>query len=102
MGHDRTERTGSSRRRGAEHPSPFLVLALEAGRPGAGGARFALGDVDEVRVGRGNERQATRQGRVLLLQVPDKRMSAQHAVLAAREGGWVLEDSGSTNGSRVD
>jgi DNA-binding NtrC family response regulator len=87
--------------------APHLFLCVECARPGAGGARHALSNVDEVVLGRGTARTsrriATPSGvRQLELRVPDRRMSAVHARLRRAGGGWTLEDAGSKNGSIVN
>src|SRR5262245_16573344 len=88
----------------ASDRTAFLYLVLAYRRPLASGARWALGNVDEVRIGRGVERGSARQdddGRVLSIEVPDGRMSTRHGRLARLATGWVFEDLGSKNGSRV-
>jgi transcriptional regulator with PAS, ATPase and Fis domain len=84
----------------------LLHLVMEAARPLAGGARQSLDGVDEVVLGRGDRRGAARRtvdGRtVLRVEVPDRKMSVSHARLVLGEGRVVLEDLGSTNGTRVD
>jgi DNA-binding NtrC family response regulator len=83
-----------------------LFIALECHRPWAGGARHGLADVDVVLLGRGPARAATREAaaseRRLSVTVPDRWMSTSHARLLRVLGRWVLEDSGSKNGSRVN
>ncbi len=85
---------------------PQLVLALECERPLAYGARFSLGDTDEVLFGRGSKRSATRtveRGvKRLVVTVPDRRMSTKHGRLTRERDGYLYEDLRSTNGSRVD
>jgi MoxR-like ATPase len=80
-----------------------LFLVLECERPWAGGARHDLGSIDQVRIGRGSRREATRSvvggKRVLSLRVPDPRMSHAHARLTRVDTRFVFEDLGSTNGS---
>jgi hypothetical protein len=82
-----------------------LFLVLECERPWAGGTRHDLGQIDEVRIGRSSRREATRSVvggiRVLTLTVPDQRMSQAHALLRRAAAGFVFEDRGSTNGSRI-
>src|SRR5947207_360279 len=84
---------------------PQLFLAFECDRPGSGGARFSLADVDEVVIGRGPERRGVREEssgvRRLALQVPASRLSTMHARIVRTDSGWVLEDAHSTNGSFV-
>ena len=85
---------------------PYLFLVLECDRPTSGGARYSLRGVDEVVVGRGTARSATRQPsggvRQLVVRVPGRSMSSTHARLRAESGEWVLEDAHSTNGSFVN
>ncbi len=93
---------------GAEDHAPrasWLFLLLEAERPLARGARYALRGVDEIVIGRGARREAfrTNGGRVLEVRVPSPWMSSRHARLRrAQGGGWWLEDSGSRNGTLVN
>lgn len=104
---DSTERTSASRRT-AEGTGlhPLLFLVIECARPLAGGMRLALAGVDEIVIGRGDERaiEKTRQGdrTVLRVRVPDRRMSVDHAKIVRGEGGVTLEDLGSTNGTLVE
>src|SRR5688572_21823653 len=79
----------------------FLYLVLAYRQPAAGGARWALEDTDEVRIGRGAERTSVRDGRHLSIELPDERMSSRHGRLARLADGWAFEDLGSKNGSRV-
>src|SRR5258708_21315820 len=85
---------------------PYLFVVLECDRPVAGGARYALAGVDEVIVGRGSERSATRQiaGGItrLMVRLPARSMSSTHARFLRGDDGWVLEDARSTNGSFVN
>lgn len=82
---------------------PHLFLVLEADQPVAGGARYALDDVDEVIIGRGRERQAERTvsggKRQLFARMPGRWMSSKHARLVLERGEWLLEDAGSKNGT---
>src|ERR1700733_1657929 len=52
-----------------------------------------LGDAASYRIGR--DPQAD-------ISVSDPRVSWNHAVLRRQDSGWILEDSGSTNGTFVD
>jgi DNA-binding NtrC family response regulator len=85
---------------------PQLVLAFECDRPTAGAARYDLGEIDEVVIGRGAERGARRDEdggrRRLRVTVPGGWMSANHARLSRDGESWTLEDLGSTNGSFVN
>ncbi len=79
-----------------------LFVIVEAARPIAGGARLRLDDVDEVVLGRGDERAIAIAGRTADVRIPDRRMSSTHARLRRGLAGWELEDAGSKNGCRVD
>jgi DNA-binding NtrC family response regulator len=80
-------------------------LVFEGGRPRAGGARYPLGNVDEILVGRaggrGVQRVVEMGVRRMRIGVPDRRVSSEHAVVRRERGGYVFEDLGSRNGSRV-
>ena len=96
---ERTESPGA----GLAPLKPHLFLVLEADRPGAGGARYALEGVDEVLIGRGPKRAAERgtfEGRRrLTVRVPGQWMSSAHTRLVLEKDGWVVEDAGSKNGT---
>jgi DNA-binding NtrC family response regulator len=89
-------------------PRAFLFLALEADRPLAGGARYALDDLEEVAVGRsdgGAERQATRRTtagkRRLEVRANGPFLSKEHALFRGGDG-WTVQDLGSRNGVSVN
>ncbi len=87
---------------GSSSKRAFLYLLLECRRPWAGGARFALGSTEEVRIGRGGERRSERaSGGALSIEIPDSRLSTKHARFARLARGWAFEDLDSKNGSRV-
>lgn len=79
-----------------------LYVAIEGARPLVGGLRAPLGELDEVRIGRGDARTWRVDGRVGILEVPDQRMSTKHARLVREDDAWLVEDAGSTNGTFVD
>ena len=85
---------------------PFLFLAMEAERPLSGGARFDLAGVDEVVIGRGPRRQATRAqaaGKTRLsVTVNSGYLSSTHARLSEEPEGWTIEDLSSRNGVFVN
>jgi DNA-binding NtrC family response regulator len=85
---------------------PYLFLLLECDRPAAGGARYGLSGVDEVVIGRGDKRSATRLtgGGLcrLVLRVPGRSMSSTHARLSRTDEAWAVEDTHSTNGLFVN
>jgi transcriptional regulator with AAA-type ATPase domain len=86
--------------------APHLFLALECTRPLALSARYSLEDVDVVVIGRGPERSAEMSNgggrRVLTIRVPDPSMSHAHMRLERGLGHWVVQDTGSKNGTMVD
>ncbi|HEU5059286.1 MAG TPA: sigma-54-dependent Fis family transcriptional regulator, partial [Kofleriaceae bacterium] len=86
--------------------SPYLVVALECERPLAAPVRLSLGEVDACAIGRGEERGWTREsdgGRATLrLRLPDGWMSGRHAAIVRGEGGWMVSDEGSKNGTFVN
>src|SRR5215510_2836500 len=85
--------------------APRLVLVTVCDQLATVSASHGLGDIDEVRFGRG-ERGATREviggARVLVVRVPDSRMSSDHGRLYRARDGWVLDDPRSKNGAIVD
>jgi DNA-binding NtrC family response regulator len=85
----------------APRRAPVLFVVLEADRPMSRGARYSLVGVDTITIGRGATRDASRSGdgRKLDVRVPGKWISSRHAVLRAAAGEWILEDSGSRNGT---
>ena len=80
---------------------PRLIVALEGARPWVPGLRLALGDVEEVLLGRGTVRAATREGRRVTLTLPDHELSRQHAAVRRVGAGWELRDLGSKNGTHL-
>ncbi len=78
---------------------PALYVVLEGERPLSGAMRASLTKIREVRIGRGSDRAWTVSGDVATLTIPDPRMSGRHARLVREDGGWLLEDAGSTNGT---
>jgi len=89
---------------GSSARAPILFVVLEADRPTARGARFSLVGVDTVTLGRGDARVATRSGdgRSLDVRLPGKWLSTQHARVRAVGGDFIVEDTGSRNGTFVD
>ncbi len=90
--------------------SPVLILAIDGANPRAPVARYGLNDVAEILIERGAERQVTRaaidgtaDGRQrLTLQVPDRWMSSNHAVIRIVDGVATMTDPGSKNRSFVN
>ncbi|WP_428262169.1 sigma 54-interacting transcriptional regulator [Haliangium sp.] len=97
---------GAGRRDEASRRQPALILALECARPSALSARYSLGGVSAVALGRGGHRAAQRSGdgpgAELTVKVPDLWMSSRHARIDFTFGRWVLEDQGSKNGTVVN
>jgi DNA-binding NtrC family response regulator len=85
---------------------PQLYLVLEADRPLARGARYSLGHIDEIVIGRGTIRHARRESqggvRRLHLQLPGRYLSSLHGRFQRLGSDWVYEDAHSTNGSCVN
>ncbi len=83
-----------------------LVLAFCCDRPLEGGARYALAELDEVRIGRGEVRTASRGSangvRTLAVTLPGKQLSGTHARLVRVSARWTVEDCHSTNGTFVN
>jgi DNA-binding NtrC family response regulator len=97
---------GRPQGKGPSREVDHLFLVLEGARPLAGGARWSLEGVDEVRIRRGSSRAATRDNdgarTVLSLKIPDALLSSSHARLVRNGDAWTLVDDGSTNGTFVD
>jgi transcriptional regulator with GAF, ATPase, and Fis domain len=93
---------GARRRTAGPAVEPVLILALECGRPASLSARYRLGAVTAVNLGRGPDRRSERSGTELTVRVPDRWMSSRHARIELSFGRWVLVDTESKNGSMVD
>jgi DNA-binding NtrC family response regulator len=83
-------------------PEAYLVVALESERPRSGSSRHCLRGIDDVTLGRGDERGARREGRRLEVSLPSPWMSGTHARIVRSPEGWRLEDAGSRNGTLVN
>jgi DNA-binding NtrC family response regulator len=98
-----TDTKDSDADRSAVSTWTHLYLIIESDHPLDGGARYSLRDVDEVSLGRGDERVAIREQRNgkrhLRITVQNKRTSESHARLTRSPAGWLLEDLGSKNGT---
>ncbi|AUX45935.1 sigma-54 dependent transcriptional regulator [Sorangium cellulosum] len=99
------EDAGHERRAGALSP-PYLFVVLHCDSPLAGGARYDLSDVDQVTIGRGSSRAATRtregELRKLDLRLPGSIISSKHGVLVRDAERWSIEDAQSRNGIFVN
>jgi len=80
----------------------FLFVVLHSDKPSLGGARYDLSTLDEVVIGRGESRQASRDTSNdvprLTLSLPSATMSKSHARLVREGDVWFIEDAGSRNG----
>jgi DNA-binding NtrC family response regulator len=98
-----TRRDDLSGSEGGTTTEPALYVVLEGERAQAGGMRIPLSSVDELRIGRGTTRTfRLEDGKKAALEIPDPRMSGKHARLVREDGGWLVEDTQSTNGSFVE
>lgn len=88
------------------HGRPHLFVALHGDDPGLGGARYDLGDTDEVDIGRGPRRDARRIEdpitRRLVLRIPGDAVSRAHARFVRTQAGFCVVDGGSKNGTAVN
>ena len=82
---------------------PHLFVVLECDRPTAGGARHSLRGIDEVIIHRGTERGVSREFsggvRRLVLELPGRCLSNEHARLVRQGPHWLVEDQASKNGT---
>ena len=85
---------------------PYLFLVLQGHRPLASPVRFALLQLDEIKIGRGPARPVSTslEGGVrrASFQTDDPWLSSSHARVTRVMGRHVLEDLGSKNGTFVD
>jgi transcriptional regulator of acetoin/glycerol metabolism len=102
MERTRPETRPISRQATPAHLCAYLVLCGE--RPALGGMAFDLAGVAQVVLGRGGPLGASARGEGRArIDVPDGTMSGEHARLSPDdEGGALLEDLGSRNGTRVN
>jgi transcriptional regulator of acetoin/glycerol metabolism len=85
-----------------ERELPRLIIAFHARKPLDPAVRLSLGDLEEVRIGRGTPRSWRRTGRTLELVVDDHEISRKHAVLRHNDDVWELTDLDSKNGTKVN
>jgi transcriptional regulator of acetoin/glycerol metabolism len=78
-----------------------LFVVLYADRPLTPPSRHSLIGIDEVVFRRGAEIHVVRDGRRLELQLPDPRVSGEHARMSRGFATWYIEDLGSKNGTFV-
>lgn len=84
--------------------TPCLIVGVRCAEPLASACLYALRDVEELNIGRGErpELRASSSSKALQLEIPDRWMSAGHAQLACKGSTWALVDRGSKNGSYVN
>ena len=83
---------------GTNREAPRLIVICEYGRLTAPALRVALGDLQEVTVGRGSQRSLARQGTTATLSVPGDEISRKHLAVRRQPSGWEVGDLGSKNG----
>src|SRR5262244_2353501 len=84
---------------------PHLFLLFDSEQPLAPSVRFSLEGVDTVELGRAGQFVAGRDGpggRRLVIGLPDTWVSTSHAVVRYGSPSWILEDSGSKNGTLIN
>jgi DNA-binding NtrC family response regulator len=81
---------------------PRLVVVLHGRKPLAPAVRLCIATVDEIVIGRGNERSWRRFGRRLELSLDDHEISRQHAAVRRVADGWELVDLDSKNGTKLN
>jgi DNA-binding NtrC family response regulator len=81
---------------------PQLFLAFQGSQPWAEPSRHRLLGIKEVLLGRGTELDVSRRAGTLSAAIPDPWMSGRHAKLVRGPSGWLLEDLGSKNGTRLN
>jgi pSer/pThr/pTyr-binding forkhead associated (FHA) protein len=86
----------------ADDGVPRLIVTCECGRLTVPALRVALGDLQEVTVGRDSRRSLTRHDRTATLSVPDHEISRKHLAVNRQPGGWEVADLGSKNGIVVN
>lgn len=102
-----TLRTAEDRRDSDGSPAVHAIYVLfDADRPLAPSSRHRLDGVSEVEIARGEVRGAARE-RVggksrLILRVSDPRVSRPHAFMRREGDRWIIQDTRSTNGIRIN
>ncbi|MDI3285857.1 sigma 54-interacting transcriptional regulator [Polyangium sp. 15x6] len=101
-----TEDVPQNERLAPARPLPFLFVVLHNDNPTLGGARYSLLGIDEITIGRGSTREASRAdeagSRRLALRLPSSTVSRAHARLVRSHDEWLLEDLDSKNGCCVN
>ncbi len=86
----------------ADDDAPRLIVLCEFKRLTAPALRVALGNLQEVTVGRDSQRSFARHGRNAKLSIPDHEISRKHLVVRRQPAGWEVADLGSKNGMLVN
>ena len=86
----------------ADDGAPRLIVICERGRLTVPALRVALGNLNEVVVGRDSRRILIRQGKSAAISVPDHEISRKHLVVRRQPAGWEAADLGSKNGILVN
>jgi DNA-binding NtrC family response regulator len=89
------------RRAALDRSLPHLIVSLEAGRPSLGATRIRLDSIQTVLLGRGATSAVRLDGERVAIELADPFLSKEHAAFARRQEEWVVDDSGSRNGTFV-
>jgi DNA-binding NtrC family response regulator len=98
----RTVTQSAQRRSPRPGEAPYLFVLFRCDSPLDSTWRVSLAHSDAVVLGRADRRELSRDGRSVRIGIPDSRMSSTHARLQRVLGEWVLEDTGSKNGTLLD
>jgi DNA-binding NtrC family response regulator len=96
------EESGPPKSKGARGPVPCLVLAAVGDDLLGGRERLIPVPEREILIGRGERDAVVSHGGDTEIRVRDNRMSGRHARIRRVRGGLLVEDLGSTNGSRIN
>jgi DNA-binding NtrC family response regulator len=86
----------------ADEGAPRLLVICECGRLTVPSLRVALGDLQEVTVGRDLQRRLARHGKTAAISIPDQEISRTHLAVRRQPAGWEVADLGSKNGILVN
>jgi DNA-binding NtrC family response regulator len=82
--------------------APRLIVICERGRLTVPALRVALGNLNEVTIGRDSRRILSRHGKTASISVPDHEISRKHLCVRRQPAGWEAADLGSKNGILVN